>query len=188
MRSLNEFYELFDAAHTQTVVARRAALLSFYMSCVFLTLVCIDCLACFFVPDRAAKGQNLVQLEEETRNIGDDGLAIQFEIDSNDEIGNLSRAFTPPKPNATATLTSRLTFFAISGFDGHFKRLNPAWAKISGFSPEELLSRPFMDFVFPGSRAEAAAELDKLMTGHVRFPSKARCAARMARSVGFYGI
>ena len=90
---------------------------------------------------------------------------IQFEIDSNDEIGNLSRAFTAAQTERDRYFNQSLNFLAISGFDGYFKRLNPAWAKVSGFPPEELLSRPFIDFVFSSSRADATAELDKLMTG-----------------------
>jgi len=38
---------------------------------------------------------------------------------------------------------------AVSGFDGYFKQLNPAAAAILGFSMEELLSRPYSDFLHP---------------------------------------
>ncbi|HEX5437959.1 MAG TPA: PAS domain S-box protein [Gemmatimonadaceae bacterium] len=50
-------------------------------------------------------------------------------------------------------------FFAISldmlcflDFDGHFKRLNPAWERTLGFTREELMSRPFIEFVHPDDR------------------------------------
>jgi PAS domain S-box-containing protein len=50
-------------------------------------------------------------------------------------------------------------FFAISidllcflDFNGYFKRLNPAWERTLGFTIEELMSRPFIEFVHPDDR------------------------------------
>jgi PAS domain S-box-containing protein len=37
-------------------------------------------------------------------------------------------------------------------FNGHFKRLNPAWERTLGFTREELMARPFIDFVHPEDR------------------------------------
>ena len=37
-------------------------------------------------------------------------------------------------------------------FSGHFKLLNPAWERTLGFTREELLSRPFIEFVHPDDR------------------------------------
>ena len=51
-------------------------------------------------------------------------------------------------------------FFSVSvdmlchlDFDGRFKRLNPAWERTLGFTVEELMSRPFIEFVHPDDRA-----------------------------------
>lgn len=38
------------------------------------------------------------------------------------------------------------------GFDGRFQRLNPAWERTLGFTREELMSRPFIEFVHPDDR------------------------------------
>lgn len=53
----------------------------------------------------------------------------------------------------------------IAGFDGYFKRIGRAWEKTLGFSREELLARPFLDFVHPEDRERTVAESAKLLSG-----------------------
>jgi PAS domain S-box-containing protein len=45
----------------------------------------------------------------------------------------------------------------VAGFDGFFKELNPAWEKALGFTREELLAKPWLEFVHPEDRPAAAA-------------------------------
>jgi PAS domain S-box-containing protein len=65
-----------------------------------------------------------------------------------------------------------------AGFDGYFKRLNPAWERTLGWTPNELRSRPFVDFVHPEDRERSEAEAARLTTpGHeaVEFENRYRC-------------
>jgi PAS domain S-box-containing protein len=52
----------------------------------------------------------------------------------------------------------------IAGFDGYFKRLNPAWEETLGYTLDELLSRPYLHFVHPDDQY-ATAETAKTIRG-----------------------
>jgi PAS domain S-box-containing protein len=63
-------------------------------------------------------------------------------------------------------------FFAISidllcflDFGGHFKRLNPAWERTLGFTREELMSRPFIEFVHPDDRERTLRQNAEVRAG-----------------------
>jgi PAS domain S-box-containing protein len=45
------------------------------------------------------------------------------------------------------TLTRDL--LCVAGFDGYFKRVNPAWERTFGYTPEEFLARPFREYLHP---------------------------------------
>jgi len=52
-----------------------------------------------------------------------------------------------------------LDLLCIAGFDGYFKRVNPAWSRVFGYPPHELLGRPFLDFVHPDDVDRTRAEM-----------------------------
>src|ERR1700674_1707326 len=42
-----------------------------------------------------------------------------------------------------------LDMLCIAGLDGYFKLVNPAWQATLGFTVEEMVNRPFIDFIHP---------------------------------------
>ncbi|MGH3764102.1 MAG: GAF domain-containing protein [Pseudonocardiaceae bacterium] len=71
-----------------------------------------------------------------------------------------------------------LDAFCIAGFDGYLKLANPAFARILGYTREELLARPFMDNVHPDDRESVGAVLAELAAGNdvVGFQCRQICA------------
>jgi diguanylate cyclase (GGDEF)-like protein/PAS domain S-box-containing protein len=50
-------------------------------------------------------------------------------------------------------------------FDGYFTHLNGAWERCLGWTREELMARPFLDFVHPEDRARTEAEAARATDG-----------------------
>jgi PAS domain S-box-containing protein len=61
--------------------------------------------------------------------------------------------------------TLSLDLLCVAGFDGYFKRLNPAWERLLGYTTEELLARPYLDFVHPDDRHPTTTEANKARGG-----------------------
>jgi PAS domain S-box-containing protein len=61
--------------------------------------------------------------------------------------------------------------------EGRFKRLNPAWTELLGWPVEELLGRPFLDFVHPDDVDATLAEMNSLEAGAdtLEFENRYRC-------------
>jgi PAS domain S-box-containing protein len=71
-----------------------------------------------------------------------------------------------------------LDLFCIAGFDGYFKRVNPSWEQTLGIPKEELLSRPYIDFIHPDDQEATRREAEKINQGAVTFSfeNRFRCA------------
>ena len=71
-----------------------------------------------------------------------------------------------------------IDMLCISGFDGYFKRINPAWERTIGFTTDELLARPYLDLVHPDDVDATVSEASKLAVEGVdtiSFENRYRC-------------
>src|SRR5215469_901836 len=58
-----------------------------------------------------------------------------------------------------------LSLWCIVGTDGYFKLVNPAWENAFGYTTEELLARPYLDFVHPDDRDATRSEATAIIGG-----------------------
>jgi PAS domain S-box-containing protein len=65
----------------------------------------------------------------------------------------------------------------IASTDGYFKRVNQAFERTLGWTHDDLLARPFIDFVHPDDRTATATEVEHLAAGipTLAFENRYRC-------------
>lgn len=71
-----------------------------------------------------------------------------------------------------------IDMFCTAGFDGFFKKLNPAFEKTLGFTTQELLAKPYSEFVHPDDREKTAAEAGRLQNREASFAFENRYLCR----------
>ncbi|WP_437995921.1 PAS domain S-box protein [Sorangium sp. So ce185] len=61
--------------------------------------------------------------------------------------------------------------------EGYFRHANPAWERTLGWTPEDMTSRPFIEFVHPEDREATLAEAAALFQGRttIRFDNRYEC-------------
>ncbi len=78
-----------------------------------------------------------------------------------------------------------LNLQCVAGFDGFFKRLNPAWETALGFSRSELRAEPFLSFMHPDDRAAVTAQVARLTAGENTVGFECRCLCKDGSSRWF---
>ncbi len=96
-----------------------------------------------------------------------------------------SAAVDPPTIDRGAEADAFLRLFehspdllCVAGFDGRFRKLNPAWERTLGWTREELCSRPWLDFVHPEDRAATIAAGEMLVAGRLVYDFENRYLCR----------
>jgi len=73
--------------------------------------------------------------------------------------------------------TLSIDMVCIAGFDGYFKRMNPAWERTLGFTNDEMLAVPYVSLIHPDDREKTLVEAQKIGIGTntVNFENRYRC-------------
>ncbi|HSM09722.1 MAG TPA: PAS domain S-box protein [Gemmatimonadota bacterium] len=127
------------------------------------------------------------ELAAVARRIHDGDLAARADADREDELGLLAETFNAMSEKLERRLTELeefKTFFdesrdmqCVAGTDGYFKRVNPAFERNLGWSENELLGRPFVDFVHPDDVQATIRETEEVSTGRptISFSNRYLC-------------
>ena len=103
--------------------------------------------------DRAPKKLNAFQ-KEALKTLSEDIMLQIVNNKKNDERKKLEKFFV-----------MSTDLICIAGLDGLFKRVNPAFRQTLGWSEEEMVNKPFLDFVHPDDKEKTLLELENLKTG-----------------------
>jgi PAS domain S-box-containing protein len=76
-----------------------------------------------------------------------------------------------------------LDLLAVIGFDGYYRRVNPAFERTLGYTRQELLSRPYADFLHPDDLEAARDVFAEIVRGRevTQFENRFICADGSAR-------
>ncbi|HEX4460073.1 MAG TPA: PAS domain S-box protein, partial [Polyangia bacterium] len=101
---------------------------------------------------------------------GDDGQVREW-IGTTTDVDEQKRAEQPGR-----FFSLSLDLLCIAGFDGYFKRLNPAFS-IFGYTEAELMAKPLVDFVHPDDREATIDQLKRQAKGEtiIHFENRYRC-------------
>ncbi|MBT8398790.1 MAG: PAS domain S-box protein [Gemmatimonadetes bacterium] len=115
------------------------------------------------------------ELADAAERIKEGDLSVRAPVRSQDEVGLLARNFNQMAEEMEQQVSLLKEFqnyfelstdmLCIAGQDGFFKRVNPAFEQVLGWTQEELLSRSFLDFVHPDDLEKTENEIARLGEG-----------------------
>jgi len=127
------------------------------------------------------------ELAKTAERIKEGDLSLRAPVTSRDEVGLLARNFNQMAEELEKQVTLlkefqnyfdlSLDMLCIAGNDAYFKRVNPAFERILGWTTEELLTRKFIDFVHPDDVAKTREEISRLAQGFptISFKNRYMC-------------
>jgi len=97
-------------------------------------------------------------LEEQLNELG-------YEVSLTTSSGNQATTARAAQELEDRFFENSIDMLCFLDFNGHFKRLNPAWERTLGFTRKELMSRPFIEFVHPDDRERTLKQNAEVRSG-----------------------
>jgi PAS domain S-box-containing protein len=143
-----------------------------------LLTACIVLILCWAVTWLAIRP--IVRLSRWATGAAESQVAPLPANDRSDEVGDLSRALSSwqrSREEIDNLFVLSRDMFGMAGTDGYFKRVNPAWEAMLGWTKAELLAVPYLDLVHPDDRARTIEQASQLAEGveAVAFENRYRC-------------
>ena len=107
------------------------------------------------------KDKSILWADLEVGCVRDDSYEIEYFIAVVEDISARKQAIEDSRRFFTLSQEMLCT----AGFDGYFKKLNNAWEDALGYSVDELLAKPFIEFVHPDDRKMTIIEAERLIAG-----------------------
>ena len=117
----------------------------------------------------------ILKLVETTDELRNGNFRARAPVTGEDELSLLAQTFNEMAEELEGQITELAEYhyyfqvsrdmLCIAGPDGYFKRVNPAFEKTLGWDQEEILSRPFLDFVHPEDQDETLKQMESLARG-----------------------
>jgi PAS domain S-box-containing protein len=123
---------------------------------------------------RARAAQMEAEIHSRTCEVQEANVQLKA---ANEELARRNTEGNKAREMLDGYFTLSIDLLCIAGSDGYFKRLNPAWEKVLGYSLEELLAKPFLDFIHPDDRQATVEEVEKQTKGQgaISFQNRYRC-------------
>jgi PAS domain S-box-containing protein len=97
-------------------------------------------------------------------------------------------SFDPPTEEGLREFVDlSLNLVCITGTDGYFKYVNPAWETTFGYRRNELLSAPYLEFVHPDDRKATVAQATHSASGESTVSFETATVARTGPTNGYSG-
>lgn len=98
--------------------------------------------------------------------------------DLTEKLEKKDRALVAAKKTLDSFFDLALDMLSVTDFDGKFKKVNSAWTDSLGWTQEELLSTPFVEFVHPDDRQDSLNKFSKIVNAGdkaIYFRNRYRC-------------